>query len=44
MMTVYTFRPQLIMKIYKGADDYASAAELNLHEPIGGIGDGRSDR
>ena len=30
-------------KTKKGADDYASAAELNLHEPTGGIGDGRTD-
>ena len=28
----------------KCADDYASAAELNLHEPTGGSGDGRTDR
>ena len=27
----------------KSADDYASAAELNLHEPTGAIGDGRTD-
>ena len=31
------------LKTKKGADDYASAAELNLHKPTGGIGDGRTD-
>ena len=30
-------------KTKKGASDYASAAELNLHKPTGGIGDGRTD-
>ena len=31
------------LKTKKGADDYASGAEPNLHKPTGGIGDGHTD-
>ena len=31
------------LKTKKGADDYGSGAELNLHKLTGGIGDGRTE-
>ena len=34
----------LLEKTKRCADDYASAAERNLHEPTSGFGDGRTDR
>ena len=43
----HTLKSQSIITLLdklKGADDYASAAELNLHEPTRGMGDGNTDR